>query len=215
MSDTAPAAQTRKFPPSKPSDGSSGSTRTRPNRTYITSMTSLLLLLNLNNAKISITNNYLAQYFYMNNLSSPTNFLSINIARNWQYKTISIDQSSYRSHAPTFSNAGLLTCGHPSWSNLTTLSTLSLWKACPPKPLSADHRISQLFSCLFTPRYFLCSLEALSETRLQPTWQLHAESYAISKAQSISQSDQAADILTKPLHALGHHHHLLSLGLSN
>jgi len=39
--------------------------------------------------------NYLAQHFHMNNLGAPTTFLGINISRNWNSHTISLDQSGY------------------------------------------------------------------------------------------------------------------------
>jgi hypothetical protein len=39
--------------------------------------------------------NYLAQHFLMNNLGPPTTFLGINISRNWDSRTISLDQSGY------------------------------------------------------------------------------------------------------------------------
>lgn len=38
---------------------------------------------------------YLAQHFQMNNLSEPTTFLGLNVSRNWQKRTITINQAGY------------------------------------------------------------------------------------------------------------------------
>ena len=41
---------------------------------------------------------YLAQHFQMNNLSEPTTFLGLNVSRNWQKRTITINQDGYIDH---------------------------------------------------------------------------------------------------------------------
>ena len=62
---------------------------------------------------------------------------------------------------------------------------------------------------------------AITEKPVQHHQVKHSNPYYIRDAQKqisigfIPTADQAADILTKPLHAPAHHHHLLLLGLSN